>query len=64
MVRRSALELTEDLGDGIERRVSAGRGGDEDPGSGSLGESPLEPGECDERSEFPSDPRLSCLLSG
>ena len=66
MVSKSALELTESLGEGagIERRVRAGRGGDEEPGIGSLGDSPVDPGEWEERSELPSDPRLSCLLSG
>ena len=69
MVRRSDLlwDSAVSLGEGMDSDGSSGLGGDVDPGLGSLPESDLpelEPGEWDETSETPSEPRLSCLLSG
>ena len=72
MVRRSDLLWVESVeavsfGEGIEREGSSGRGGEVEPGRGSRPDSDepeFEPGECEDTSETPSDPRLSCLLSG
>jgi len=67
MARRSGFwSQIESSGEGmgILIRGRAGLGGEEDPGRGRRGEE-SKSGEWDpDMSEFPSDPRLSCLLEG